>query len=128
MSNTLRLFVSIAFLCLSKSLHVFVFLSLPLSKHMWCSPSRPGFTSLIMGISRPVTFSQGSSYWSPINILKLIFSETIRQIELNLYMKTPYDKLAIIYTNCSGHMTKMANMPIYCKNALTKSSQESEGP
>ena len=33
-------------------------------------------------------------------------------------MKTPYDKLAKIYTNCSGHMTKMANMPIYCKNAL----------
>ena len=33
-------------------------------------------------------------------------------------MKTPYDKLAKIYTNCSGHMTKIANMPIYCKNAL----------
>ena len=28
-------------------------------------------------------------------------------------MKTPYDKLAKIYTNCSGHMTKMADMPIY---------------
>ena len=40
--------------CLSKSLHVFVFLSLLLSKHMWCSPSRPGFTSLIPGISSPV--------------------------------------------------------------------------
>ena len=59
---------------------------------------------------------------------KLVFSETIRQIELNLYRKTPYDKLAKIYTNCSGHMTKMANMPIYCKNALTKSSRELEGP
>ena len=73
-------------------------------------------------------FSQGSSYWSHINISKLVFSETIRQIELNLYMKTPYDKLAKIYTNYSGHMTKMANMPIYCKNALTKSSRELEGP
>ena len=31
-------------------------------------------------------------------------------------MKTPYDKLAKIYTNCTGHMTKMATMPIYSKN------------
>ena len=28
-------------------------------------------------------------------------------------MKTPCDKLAKIYTNCSGHMTKMVNMPIH---------------
>ena len=58
MLNTLRLLVSIAFLCLSvclsKSLHVFVFQSLPLSKHMWCSSSRPGFTISIPGISSPV--------------------------------------------------------------------------
>ena len=33
-------------------------------------------------------------------------------------MKTPQDKLAKIYTNCSGHMTKMANTPIYGKNPL----------
>ena len=33
-------------------------------------------------------------------------------------MKTPHDKLAKIYTNCSGHMTKMANTPIYGKNPL----------
>ena len=44
--------------------------------------------------------------------LKHSFSETIRPIELNFHMKTPYDKLAIIYTNCYGHMTKMADMPI----------------
>ena len=44
-------------------------------------------------------------------------------------MKSPYDKLAKIYTNCSGHMTKMANMPIYGKNFLKKSSfREPEGP
>ena len=35
-------------------------------------------------------------------------------------MKTPYDRLAKIYTNCAGHMTKMATMPIYGKNALNK--------
>ena len=33
-------------------------------------------------------------------------------------MKTPYDKLVKFYTNCSGHMTKMATMPIYTKNPL----------
>ena len=33
-------------------------------------------------------------------------------------MKTPYDRLAKIYTNCTGHMTKMATMPIYGKNPL----------
>ena len=33
-------------------------------------------------------------------------------------MKTPYDRLAKIYTNCSGHMTKMATMPIYGKTPL----------
>ena len=30
-------------------------------------------------------------------------------------MKTSYDKLAKNYTNCSGYMTKMADMPIYDK-------------
>ena len=33
-------------------------------------------------------------------------------------MKTPYDRLAKIYTNCSGHMTNMATTPIYFKNNL----------
>ena len=30
-------------------------------------------------------------------------------------MKTPYDWLVKIYTYCSGHMTKMATMPIDTK-------------
>ena len=33
-------------------------------------------------------------------------------------MTTPYDWLAKIYTKCSGHMIKMATMPIYGKNSL----------
>ena len=33
-------------------------------------------------------------------------------------MKTPYDRLAKIYTNRTGHMTKMATMPIYDKTPL----------
>ena len=46
------------------------------------------------------------------------FSETIWPIELKFQMKTPYNKLAKIYANCSGHMTKMADMSIYGKNPL----------
>ena len=45
----------------------------------------------------------------------MVFSETIRPIELKIQMKTPYNKLAKIYANCYGHMTKMADMPIYGK-------------
>ena len=33
-------------------------------------------------------------------------------------MRTPYAKLAKIYTKYSGHMTKMSAMPIYGKNPL----------
>ena len=33
-------------------------------------------------------------------------------------MKTPYDWLAKTYTNCYGHITKMATTPIYGKNSL----------
>ena len=33
-------------------------------------------------------------------------------------MKTPYDRLVKIYTNCTGHMTKIPTMPIYGKNPL----------
>ena len=33
-------------------------------------------------------------------------------------MTTPYDWLAKTYTNCYGHMTDMATVPIYGKNSL----------
>ena len=45
-----------------------------------------------------------------------ILSETIRPVELIFHMNTTCEKLAKIDTNCSGHMTKMANIPIYGKN------------
>ena len=48
----------------------------------------------------------------------LVFSETIGPIELKFHMKTAYNKLAKIYANCFGHVTKMADMPIYGKNLL----------
>ena len=46
----------------------------------------------------------------------IFFSETIRPIKLKFHMKTPYDKFAKIYTNCCGHMTKMADIPIHGRN------------
>ena len=54
----------------------------------------------------------------PSIYLNIVFSETIRPIELKFYMKTPYNKLAKNCANCFGHMTKMADMPIYGKNPL----------
>ena len=35
----------------------------------------------------------------------IVSSETNRPIEHKFHMKTPYDKLAKIFTNCTGHMT-----------------------
>ena len=54
----------------------------------------------------------------PSKNLNIVSSETTRPIELKFHMKTRYDRLAKIYTNCTGQMTKMATMPIYGKNPL----------
>ena len=43
-------------------------------------------------------------------------------------MKTPYDKLAKIYRNCFGHMTKMAVTPIYGSNPLKSPEPEGRCP
>ena len=48
----------------------------------------------------------------------IVSSETTRPFELKFHMKTPYDKLAKICTNFTGHITKMATTPIYGKNPL----------
>ena len=48
----------------------------------------------------------------------IVSSETTRPFELKFHMKTPYDRLAKIYTKCTGHMTKMATMPIYGKKTF----------
>ena len=45
----------------------------------------------------------------------IVSSETTQPFEFKFHMKTPYDMLAKIYTNCTGHMTKMATTPIYGK-------------
>ena len=43
-------------------------------------------------------------------------------------MTTPYDWLAKTYTNCYGHMTNMATMPIYGKNSLYLFFSETKRP
>ena len=44
----------------------------------------------------------------------IVISETTKTNELKTkHMSTPYDTLAKIYTNCIGHMTKMAATSIY---------------
>ena len=59
---------------------------------------------------------------------KLVFSpKTICPIELKFHVKTPYAKLAKIYSKYFGHMTKMSAMPIYGENPLKPSSPEPEG-
>ena len=56
-----------------------------------------------------------------------VFSETTWPIEIKFHMTIPYDWLAKTYTNCYGHMTNMATMPIYGKNSLNLSSLEPKG-
>ena len=59
-----------------------------------------------------------AQFGAPSTHKNIVSSEATRPIELKFYMKTPYGRLAKIYTNCTGHMTKMATMPIYGKNPL----------
>ena len=48
----------------------------------------------------------------------IVSSEITGPFERKFHVNTPYDRLAKIYTNCTGHMTKMATTPIYGKNLL----------
>ena len=48
----------------------------------------------------------------------LVFSQTIGPIGFKFHVKTPYDKIAKIYSKYLGHMTKMAATSIYGKNLL----------
>ena len=59
------------------------------------------------------------------NIVSL---ETTGPFELKFHMKTPYDRLAKIYTKSTGHMTKMATTPIFGKNPLNVFNSGTKGP
>ena len=54
-------------------------------------------------------------------------SETTGPIEAKLYMEPPWDGVTKIYSNGPGHMTRMADMPIYDKKNLKTSSPEPNG-
>ena len=56
-------------------------------------------------VVRPSTFSN-------------ISSETTGPIELKFHMETCLDGGTKVCSNCPGHMTKMAAMPIYGKKPL----------
>ena len=54
----------------------------------------------------------------PATHQNIVSSETTKPFELKFHMKIPYDRLAKIYTNCTGHLTKIATTPIYGKIPL----------
>ena len=56
----------------------------------------------------------------------LVFSQTICLIELKFHVKTPYDKIAKIFSKHLGHMTKMAATPIYGKKPFKNLLQNQE--
>ena len=49
-------------------------------------------------------------------------SETAWPIKANFYVEPPWEGGTKVYINSTGHMTKMAAMPIYGKKKLKKSS------
>ena len=58
---------------------------------------------------------------------KFFSSETTGPIEAKFHMKPPWEWGTKVYSNCPGHMTKMAAMPICGKNFETSSSPELRG-
>ena len=63
----------------------------------------------------------------PSIYLNIVFSETIGPIEFKFHVKIYCNKLKKIYKNCFGHMTKIADMPVYGTNPLKSSSPEPDG-
>ena len=56
--------------------------------------------------------------------LNIFFSGTAWPIKVIFHMKPPWDGGTKVCSNDPGHMTKMANMPIYGKNLKKSSSPE----
>ena len=55
-------------------------------------------------------------YMTPI--FKDLFPKTAWPIKAKLYVEPPWEGGKKVYINYSGHITKMAAMPIYGKNLL----------
>ena len=63
------------------------------------------------GVLRP-----SSSVRRPSTISNVFSSETAWPIKAKFYVEPPWEGGTKVYINGSGHMTKMAAMPIYGKN------------
>ena len=61
------------------------------------------------------------------SIFSNISSETTGPIEAKFYVEPPWDGGTKVCSNGSGHMTKMAAMPIYVKNLKKSSSKQPKG-
>ena len=57
----------------------------------------------------------------------IVFSETTRPIDAKFHTKSTWDKGTKVCPKGSGHMTKVAVMPIYGKNLERSSSSEPKG-
>ena len=57
----------------------------------------------------------------------MFFSETTEPIKAKFHMEPPLDSGTKFYSNGSGHLTKVAAMPIYSKNLKKSSSPEPKG-
>ena len=64
---------------------------------------------------RPRSFIDLAPNQSDSIFLKFFSSISTWPIEANLYLASPWDEGTKACSNCLGHMTKMATMPIYGK-------------
>ena len=77
----------------------------------------------LRGLSAPVPGLYTCIYPLFSNIF---FSETAWSINAKFHVKPPLEVGTKVYINGTGHMTKMAAMPIYGKNLEKISSPEPE--
>ena len=77
----------------------------------------------IKGQGHSLTLVQGHSNSTFSNFFS---RETARAIEAKFHVEPQWDRGTKEYSNCPGHMTKMAAMPIYGKN-MKNSSLEPKG-
>ena len=65
-------------------------------------------------------FKKSTTFWDNPRICSLssniFFSETALPINAKFHVEPPWEGVTKVYINGPGHMTKMANMPIYGKN------------
>ena len=52
----------------------------------------------------------------PFTFSNIFYSEAALPIEAKFYVEPPWEGGTKVYINSPGHMTKMADMPIYGKN------------